>query len=271
MGKVTDNAGNPVAGLKIWGMQRPLAAEGNSGNDFATALTYSYGWTIPDDIFLENFATTDIQPGNYCLQAKYASNGQLYKDLGCYNFVAGRTTYVGLYPVYLPDVRATNGWSSQITVRNNSTTATAQIVTTFYAGVSGDVYAQRTDSVAPNASLTFAPPSAIDGSVTVVSSQDTSVVVSQQRSSPYTHEAYAGVDNPTSEVLVPIVQRNNSGWYSDLFIQNAGSTNTSVNLQFMGAAGGCILTPCTYTNQATIAPGARARLALSSYFMAPCV
>jgi hypothetical protein len=257
MGKVTDNAGNPVAGLQIWGMQKPLAAEGNSNNDFATALTYSYGWTMPDDIFLENFATTDIQPGTYCLQAKYASNGQLYRDLGCYNFVAGRTTYVGLHPVYLPDVRATNGWASQITVRNNSTTATAQVVTTFYAGVSGDVHSQRTDSVAPNANLTFAPPLAIDSSVTVVSSQDTSVVVSQERSSPYTHEAYAGVGNPTSDVRVALVHRNNSGWFSDLFIQNAGSATTNVTTEFIPAPGFGSNQTFTWNN---IVPGARRQI-----------
>ena len=261
IGKVTDNAGNPVAGLQIWGMQKPLAAEGNSSNDFATALTYSYGWTIPDDIFLENFATTDIQPGTYCLQAKYASNGQLYRDLGCYNFVAGRTTYVGLFPVYLPDVRATNGWTSQITLRNNSTTATAQIVTTFFAGVSGDVHSQRTDFVAPNASLTFAPPLAIDSSVTVVSSQDTSVVVSQERSSPYTHEAYAGVGNPSSDVRVALVHRNNSGWFSDLFIQNAGSATTNVTTEFIPAPGFGTNHTFTWNN---IAPGARQQVNTTS-------
>jgi hypothetical protein len=261
MGKVTDNAGNPVAGLQIWGMQKPLAAEGNSNNDFATALTYSHGWTIPDDIFVENFATTDIQPGTYCLQAKYASNGQLYRDLGCYNFVAGRTTYVGLYPVYLPDVRATNGWASQIRLRNNSTTATAQVVTTFYGAVTGDFIYQRNDFVAPNATLSFASPLSTDSSVIIVSSQDTSVVVSQERSSPYTHEAYAGIDNPAASVRVPIFQKNNSGFFSDLFVQNAGSINIKVDLQFIASTGSS--PTCNDFRNITVKPGAAFKIPAS--------
>lgn len=167
--------------------------------------------------------------------------------------------------VYAPDARYNNGgWTSKVTIRNNGGGLATMLIKALQ---SNGVAACTTNAptLFAHQSLTYSCPSTSVASFIIEADQDMSVVVSQERSSPYTHEAYAGVDNPTSEVLVPIVQRNNSGWYSDLFIQNAGSTNTSVNLQFMGAAGGCILTPCTYNNQATIAPGARVSLALSSY------
>ena len=73
---------------------------------------YPYGWSEtynadtenPDDILVENFATTDVTPGTYHLYARYP-DGTLYEDLGNHTFVAGQTTFVGLYPSYLPAIQ----------------------------------------------------------------------------------------------------------------------------------------------------------------------
>ncbi len=246
MGKLTDASGNPIGNKQIWGLAKPTAAGGSS---FNFVKTYESSLSVlPDDVFVENFATTDITPGTHCLAAKNPSDQSLYRDLGCHNFVAGRTTYVGLYPVYLPDFRGgvSNGWNSTISIRNNSTNKTATVVTTYFQGAS--VYLQRTDSIGANVTLRFAPPST-NGSAVVVASEDISVVVSQERTSGiYTHEAYAGIDNPTAEVRVPIAQRNNSGFYSDLFIQNTGNINTNVTAEFIPAPGYGSTQSWTYTN-----------------------
>lgn len=141
VGRLSDTSRNSVGGKFIVGLQKPPSAGGTCGaTGYASSLTYSYAWTNPDDILVENFGTTDVQPGTYHLYADNGFNAStcagtgLYKDLGNYTFVAGQTTYIGLYPVYLPDVRGNllGGWTSSITVRNNSTTDTAKVNTTFH-------------------------------------------------------------------------------------------------------------------------------------------
>jgi hypothetical protein len=239
MGKVTDAGGNPVSGLLITGAQKPSAA---GGANFTSAQTYSYDWTNPDDYYVENFATTDIAPGNYCLEA----NGSIYANLGCHDFVAGRTTYVGLYPAYLPDLRnEQNGWISHITIVNNSGTSYAQVVTTYFFSV-GDPAAQRVDNIAPHAGITFDTP--YNGAALIVGSQDLSVVVVHERSNPYyVTDTYAGVTSPATDVLVPLVHRANSGWNSDLFIQNTGNAHTLVSLEFLPRTGS-YCNPCALNN-----------------------
>lgn len=105
VGKVADANGNPVGGKLIFGLEKPPQAEG--GLDFATALTYAHPWANPDDLIVENFATTDIAPGAYHLYARNPDYS-LYRDLGVYIFEAGRTTFVGLSPAYLPSVLLNN-------------------------------------------------------------------------------------------------------------------------------------------------------------------
>lgn len=167
---------------------------------------------------------------------------------------------------YAPDVRSNNNsWSSGVTIRNNGA-GEAKLMIRFL---------QQNGTNACLPLLTTLPAHGANGyncgptnwaSTIVDSTQDVSVLVRQERGGIYTHEAYPGIDNPTADVRVPIVQRNNSGWYSDLFVQNAGTTNTDINLEFFGAAGGCILTSCPYNNQANLAPGARAHFVISTTY-----
>ena len=169
---------------------------------------------------------------------------------------------------YAPDVRSNNNsWSSGVTIRNNGA-GQAKLMIRFL---------QQNGTNACLPLLTTLPAHGANGyncgttnwaSTIVDSTQDVSVLVRQERGGIYTHEAYPGIDNPATDVRVPIVQRNNSGWYSDLFVQNAGTTNTDINLEFFGAAGGCILTSCLYNNQANLAPGARAHFVISTTYTA---
>jgi hypothetical protein len=203
-------------------------------------------WANPDDIFVENFGTTDVSPGQYHLYV-YPYNGpestcigSPIKDLGLYTFFAGKTTFIGLYPVYIPSIRSTasiNGVDSSIIIRNNSTTDTAKVITTlFYPG--GDVKEQRTDYVNHEATITINPVDSFTGSAIVVSSQDISVAVTDSRQTLEAYAAYNGIINAQTEVHVPILHRNNSGWYNRVYIQNVGMSASTVTIHYYPALNG---------------------------------
>ena len=181
VGKVSDANGNSVGGLRIHGMQKPANA---SWGTYDWSQTYAYAWANADDLLVENFGTTDVQPGTYHLYARYP-NGALYEDLGNHAFVAGRTTLIGLYPAFLPDIMENYyGWNSSIILRNNSSSKTAQANTTFFWDDS-DVRIQKTDYVAPQDMVVVDFPGTClycQGSSLAVSSQDQAVIVENRYS-----------------------------------------------------------------------------------------
>lgn len=246
IGLVTDSNGSPVANLGIFGIVK-------SAPNYANSRTYCCTALKGDDIFVESFGTTDVSPGTYNLQAKTwnGSSWTLYKDLGQHIFVGGQRTFIGLFPIYVPDIRTGGDWSTKIYVRNNSPSDTARTVTTFFND-SGQVVSQRTDFVSPNARLSLNPPTNFAGNVgsaAIVGSQDISAVTLMQRSSPFSSGAYVGVRKPFHYRFVPLVHRNNSGWNSQINIHNTGST-TPVSVIFRpGTAGSyCSLSNTIPTN-----------------------
>lgn len=243
VGKVTDLLGNPVSNLKICGMQKPY------GN-YAWSRTYSYPWANPDDILVENFATTDVSPGTYHLYAQNEDDDcdhqPPYRDLGMHTFVAGKTTYIGLHPVWLPYVRGSGrDFISTIHIRNNSSTYRAQINTTYFYN-SGNVRTQRTDFVNSNASIALTPPNNFVGSALIVSSQDIAVAVLSEHNPPFSTSAYAGVTEPETNLFVPLVHRNNGGWNSLLSLHNAGLEKAMIQAEFIPGSVGSSCTQSQY-------------------------
>jgi hypothetical protein len=60
IGKVTYTGGTPVPGLKVYGLGKDPAW------DYGWSETYTDMATLPpDDILVENWATTDVTPGNH--------------------------------------------------------------------------------------------------------------------------------------------------------------------------------------------------------------
>lgn len=164
---------------------------------------------------------------------------------------------------YLPDIRrnTADGWTSTIYVRNDG--AEPRNVKVTFFNTNGSFNSDTSLTLDPNAVwINPLPPNNWQGSAIVEGSEEVSVVVVQERGSPYTHEAYAGVGNPAADVLVPLVHRHNglnsspaTDWNSDIFIQNAGGAATNVTLQFTPAPGAG--NAWTFTNYFVgLAPGA---------------
>lgn len=209
VGKVTDSNGNPIGDRYIWGLGKPL---GSDDTNYWWSRTYTYTWTNPDDVLVENWGTTDVLPNTYYLTVKNKSGSYTYEDLGWYTVEAGKTTYVGLYPVYLPDVMENYyGWNSSIVVRNNSTSKTAQGNTTFFRHDDAWVYTQKTDYIAPRGSVVVDFPGTCyycRGSAVVVPSEESPVVV--EKSSSITNTSYAGNPAPAASAYLPtLVVRSN--------------------------------------------------------------
>jgi hypothetical protein len=160
---------------------------------------------------------------------------------------------------YLPDLRG-DDWTSSIYIRNDD--AELRNVNVTFLNANGSYNSDVSTALNPNAIwINPLPPIGWEGSAIVGGSEDLSVVVVQERGSTYTHETYAGVGNPAADVLVPIVQRNNSGFTSDLFIMNAGGATTNVTTQFLPAPG---YGSSTTTSPSSLAPGAILKISTSS-------
>ena len=70
------------------------------------------------------------------------------------------------------------------------------------------------------------------------------MVVKQTRTSgSFASGAYVGVSQPETENHVPLLHKNNSGWQSQLYIQNAGTASTNVTVEYKARTG----SSCTQT------------------------
>lgn len=249
VGKVTYPNGEPYYGRFICGLEKLTLG----GYDYETSLTYSNTTLKADDILVENWATTDVTPATYEVFSCPSSACTGCISMGTHMVEAGKITYVGLFPVWLPYVRGSgSGWNSTIYVRNNSDTYRAHVNITYF-DLSGSVYSHRGDYVNANGSLAVIPPNGFGGSAMVVSSEDIAVAVLNEHTSPLSYSAYAGVITPTTTVMIPLIHRNNSGWNSLISIQNAGPTTTSATVTFRSQSINC---PQTYP----LAPGATVRI-----------
>jgi len=159
--------------------------------------------------------------------------------LGTYTFTANQTTHVGLDPVYLPDVRDNaSGWTTKLSVRNNSTTDSNNVLVTYYY-YHGGVAAQSEHTIAKNGRMEITPSvhSGFNGAAVIMASDNVSVATLHEYNSSTTIDGYAGVEKPTTTVYVPILQKNNSGWYSHLYIQNTSNQEINVDVEFIANTG----------------------------------
>ena len=146
--------------------------------------------------------------------------------------------FVASNNVYLPYLDHSSGRTSSITIRNNTTSTQRARIT--YIRTDGSTVSSRNKNALPaNATWSINPPSRFKGAALIESSGDISAVVLQGRTRPYAIDSYTGIENPTNTVHVPLLQRDNSSWRSDIYIQNTSSSTPVVNVNFYPPFSGC--------------------------------
>ena len=244
IGKITDPNGNSVQNKIVCGLSK-------NGQE-VPIRTYSFPWANPDDLLYENFGTTDVTPGTYHLIAyEYDANSgcqqtPLYRDLGNYTFTANRTTYIGLYPSWLPALKPSlnSNWDIQTYVRNlASSWRSAMNVTYFY----GKYPTQQWDSTANGQATVL-----IDGETNqsynglIVPSLDAAALellrfhdqpAGTTSISAFNGRGAWGWERAGATLYVPLVK---VGWYdrrTEVFVINTGSQSAAISFRFYDADG----------------------------------
>lgn len=179
------------------------------------------------------------QTGNYDIRVKRTSWNTVYEFIGL-AWVKDAT--------YLPDLRNKDGWVSELYVRNDG--AEWRDVKVQYYNTNGNPGVMDTCGLAPNQWCPIVVnqlnriPYGTTGSAIVSGGEDVSVVMKQVHvSGGFASGAYVGVSWPGTEVHIPVLHKNNNGWQSQLYVQNAGTTSTNVTVEYKARTG----SNCTQT------------------------
>ncbi len=151
---------------------------------------------------------------------------------------------------YLPDLRYVGNWATNIFLRNDG--AEPRNVEVYYFNQDGsqpanpDVWwLNQNQWVEIPMSDRF--PYGTIASAIVSGSEDVSVMVRQHQSSPDVWAAYAGVQQPSTTVHIPILHKSNWDFYSTIYVQNTASTNASVTVTFKNYLNGTSYTLSPHT------------------------
>ncbi len=134
-------------------------------------------------------------------------------------------------------------WISGIQVQNLDPINTANITITYYNS-DGSQNASQADTISPGQSKTYfgnsmAAGSGFAGSAVVSSDTKVAAIVNETASNPTMAESYDGVSSTATAntLYVPLVMKNNGGWSTTIYLQNAGSSDaTNVQLTFNGTS-----------------------------------
>lgn len=130
-------------------------------------------------------------------------------------------------------------WTVGFQVQNLGT-ATANITITYY-NQDGSVAATQVDTIAPGTSKTYYGatmnvPDGFNGSVVVTSDQPVVAIANQLTADPTMAGSYIGVTAGATEVNLPLVMRENNLWNTAISVQNAGTADANVTLNFYSGA-----------------------------------
>lgn len=118
----------------------------------------------------------------------------------------------------------------------NLESSTASITITFYPQGTGAPISVG-DTIAGNSSKTYFPLTAVsdgfNGSVVISSNTDIRAIVNVLGSGPGSvGGSYTGFSAGSTQVNLPLIMRNNSGYDTFFNVQNAGSASTTVNVAY---------------------------------------
>jgi len=160
-------------------------------------------------------------------------------------------------------------WVSSINIQNMSQNP-ANVVLDFYDSNGNKILSFPVQPPIPGkGSRSLYVPSDISGLIagqfSVVASSDVPIriVVNSSSSSPYTAGAYQGIESSevANSLYFPGLYNNYYGFFSEVVLQNAGSSDASVQIQFYNQKTGL---PAGAPYSATIKPGSSKTFNLSS-------
>lgn len=193
-------------------------------------------------------AIVNVVANNFAFGASY--NG----------FSAGSET------VSLPLImKGNSGFNTWFNVQNAG--ASAANVTVAYAGTA----CTETGSIAPGAAKTFDQavntclPNPYIGAAVVTAQAGGSIVASGLQVGPTTLFAYNGFTGGSADVIMPLVNANNSGFITGIQVQNAGNASTNVTLTYAPALENGVPAGNTCTETKTIPAGASRTFALYAF------
>jgi hypothetical protein len=211
------------------------------GTYYVTGSHYLYTTDATQEIF-----------GQHCGAGQWCRLG-----VDAVKFVRRGTTY-------LPDLRTSDDWTSNVVVRNNGG-GSATVHISFFNS-SGEFMVGITNLSLPSHGTWTWPWPACSGCVSAIvdADQDVTVTVANQRSSaPYTRGAYTGIaaDKTSSTFYVPLLlhQRSTASGQgnAELIVQNAGASSTTVSMRFYDGSGSL-----SYTRNVNLMPRASDRYSL---------
>ncbi|NCC31400.1 MAG: hypothetical protein EOM24_05155 [Chloroflexia bacterium] len=163
------------------------------------------------------------------------------------NGVAGQPFYSeaatgltqGSTTVNLPLIQRGNaGFDTWFAVQNAGTAA-APVQVVFTPGDAGTAHTVNSAAIAPGASLVFDQSTLSElgdrfvGSAQITSAQPVAVVVNQVGKAGFqTQLTYSGFAAGSTEVVLPLVQQANAGFFSGISIQNIGGAASDVTVTY---------------------------------------
>lgn len=143
--------------------------------------------------------------------------------------------------VILPGFLNNSSWDTNVYVRNNHA-GNNLVEVRIYDATGNQVYSSSA-TLANNGSWKITPGTSVSGGTAVVlaeAGKDVAAVARLQRKNGDGNDAYGsyeGVDQPKVKQVIPIVHRNNSGWYNRIFLFNPDATGSvSASIDFGGSS-----------------------------------
>lgn len=170
---------------------------------------------------------TAMSPQGYRPSPMYTASGPVtLQDWGSYTSVNNR--------VQLPDLRSTNGWTTDIYIRNDSTEYRTILVHFYNAG--GGYTGYSSCGLGSNQMCILFGVSAgtqayVDGS------EAASVAAVRYRGNPLAYALHVGVSMPDYQVLLPLVHKYNWGTSSKVIVKNASATPDTATIRFQTSSG----------------------------------
>lgn len=147
-------------------------------------------------------------------------------------------------------------WSSGFQIQNLDP-ANPATVTIIYRDQNGSsVVYQSGLSIRPGGSTTIfpLPVSGFDGSVEIQSDRPVAAIANLLTENPTMLDSYVGVTSPGTQAFLPLIMRDNSGYSTTVYIQNTGSAQANVTLEYRRTGSPNVVK----TRSLTIAAGGRA-------------